>query len=47
MLRLLVIDLVTVCPRGIPRLSRYVVRIYMDRDRLAYEMISLAFKLVV
>ena len=38
-LRLLVIDLVTVCPRGIPRLSRYVVRCHVDRDLMAYGMV--------
>ena len=47
MLRLLVIELVSVCPRGIPRLSCYVVRRRMDRDLSVYEMNALAFKLAV
>ena len=44
-LRLLVIELVSVCPRGIPRLSCYVVRRRMDRDLSVYEMNALAVKL--
>ena len=47
MLRLLVIELVSVCPRGIPRLSRYVVRRRMDRDLSVYEMNALAVKLAI
>jgi len=46
-LRLLVIELVTVCPRGIPRLSRYVVRRRIVRDLSVYEMNALAVKLAV
>ena len=46
-LRLLVIELLSVCPRGIPRLSRYVVRRRMDRDLSVYEMNALAVNLAV